>query len=63
MALTFTDPTIEMHAFLVTAWTRTPENLEPAEHDQLGWFTATEIEHLVIADPASRGDLIAATRR
>lgn len=51
-SMTFTDPALVMHAFVVTCWTGEPVNVEPEEHDALGWFTAAEVEELDLADSA-----------
>jgi 8-oxo-dGTP diphosphatase len=39
------------HVFLVRAWTGVPENLDPAEHDAIGWFTSAELAGLKLASP------------
>ena len=49
----FSDPTLEMHAFLVTSWEGEPANCAPDEHDDLRWFTPAEIEGLTMADPVA----------
>lgn len=46
------DPSIRLHAFLVTAWDGEPVNLAPHEHDDLGWFGAADLPGLTLADPA-----------
>lgn len=50
--ITIDDPTLDMHAFLVTGWSGEPANLAPDEHDALGWFTASELSDLSLAHPA-----------
>ena len=52
MRITIDDPTLEMHAFLVTGWSGEPANLALDEHDALGWFTASELPDLPLAHPA-----------
>lgn len=56
--MAFTDPTIEMHAFLVDRWDGKPANAAPDEHDQLGWFGPSEAAELKLADPASLPDIL-----
>lgn len=61
-SMTFTDPALVMHAFVVTRWTGKPVNAEPDEHDALGWFTAAELEELDLADSAMLPGLLRAIR-
>lgn len=56
----FNDPTLDMHAFLVTAWDGEPANLAPDEHDDLRWFLPGELAHLTMADPAALPSILAA---
>lgn len=56
--MAFTDPDIEMHAFVVEHWEGEPVNAAPDEHDDLRWFEPAELEHLKIADPASLPDIL-----
>ncbi len=56
--MAFTDPTIEMHAFVVDRWDGKPVNAAPDEHDQLGWFGPSELAELKLADPASLSDIM-----
>ena len=51
--MTFSDPTLEMHAFLVTRWEGEPVNAAPDEHDDLRWFRPGDLAALTMADPAS----------
>lgn len=60
--MTFTDPGIEMNAFVVEHWEGEPVNAAPDEHDQLRWFEPAELAHLKLADPASLPDILKATR-
>lgn len=56
----FSDPTIEMHAFLVTDWVGHPTNTAPEEHDDLRWYHPDELATLTLADPTSLPDLLSA---
>lgn len=56
--MAFTDPAIEMHALVVHPWDGEPVNVAPDEHDRLGWFTASEVGDLHLADPASLPDIV-----
>ncbi len=56
--MAFTDPTIEMYAFVVDRWDGEPVNAAPDEHDQLGWFGPTELAALNLADPACLPDIL-----
>lgn len=56
----FTDPTLDMHAFLVTSWYGEPVNAAPDEHDDLRWFRPTDLADLKMADPASLPSLLSA---
>ncbi len=56
--MAFTDPTIEMHAFVVDRWDGEPVNAASDEHDQLGWFRPSELAALKLADPASLPDIM-----
>ncbi len=58
--MAFTDPGIEMHAFVVEHWEGEPVNAAPDEHDQLRWFKRAELAHLKLADPASLPDILKA---
>lgn len=53
-----TDPTIEMHAFVVDRWEGEPVNAAPDEHDLLRWFAPSELGGLTLADPASLPDIV-----
>jgi 8-oxo-dGTP diphosphatase len=41
--------TFSMQIWLIEAWTGTPVNTAPEEHDDLGWFTGEEIGRLRLA--------------
>ena len=60
--MTFTDPTIEMHAFVVDRWDGEPVNAAPDEHDQLRWFAPDELAALQLADPAALPDIVEMVR-
>ncbi|GAA4361636.1 NUDIX domain-containing protein [Angustibacter luteus] len=60
LPLTFSDPTLDMHAFLVTRWEGEPVNAAPEEHDDLRWFRPGELEDLKTAHPGSVPSLICA---
>lgn len=62
ISMAFTDPGIEMHAFVVEHWEGEPVNAAPDEHDQLRWFEPAELAHLKLADAASLPDILKATR-
>src|SRR5687767_13379343 len=42
------------HLFLVTAWSGTPANRQPEEHNTMGWFSPEEAVQLDLADPVYR---------
>ena len=42
------------HLYLVSAWTGTPLNRQPEEHETIGWFTLEEALRLDLADPIYR---------
>ena len=58
--ITNTDPTLDVHAFLVTRWDGEPSNTAPEEHDDLRWFQPTELAALDLADPESLPSILAA---
>lgn len=60
--LTSSDPTLDMHAFLVTRWEGEPVNAAPQEHDDLRWFRPTALASLTMADPASVPSILSAIR-
>jgi 8-oxo-dGTP diphosphatase len=57
------DPTVEVHAFVITSWTGTPTNRAPDEHDELRWFHPRQLTDLPLADPAVVPGIIAAFDR
>jgi 8-oxo-dGTP diphosphatase len=56
--MTTTDPTLKIHAFLVTHWQGEPTNTAPDEHDALHWFSPTDLPSLTLAHPASLPTLL-----
>ena len=58
--MTISDPTLDMHAFLVTRWEGEPVNAAPEEHDDLRWFRPSELADLKMADPASLSSILSA---
>ena len=52
------DPTLEVHAFLVTRWEGEPFNAEPEEHDDLRWFRPSDLADLKMAHPASLSSIL-----
>ncbi|MGB3764895.1 MAG: NUDIX hydrolase [Ornithinimicrobium sp.] len=61
MPMAFTDPGIQMHAFVVERWEGEPINAAPDEHDRLQWFEPAELAHLKLADPASLPGILEVT--
>jgi 8-oxo-dGTP pyrophosphatase MutT (NUDIX family) len=60
--MAFTDPGIDLHAFVVEHWEGEPVNAAPDEHDQLRWFGPDELSRLRLADPASLPDIVRVIR-
>lgn len=60
--MTFNDPTLDVHAFLVTRWDGEPANHAPQEHDDLRWFRPTDLSGLELADPAALSSILGAVR-
>ncbi len=58
--LTVSDPTLDVHAFLVTGWDGEPVNTEPDEHDDLRWFRPSELADLELAHPTALSDILGA---
>lgn len=56
--MSFSDPEIAMHAFVVTRWSGEPINAAPDEHDGLGWFGPDEVKGMTLADQASLPDIL-----
>lgn len=47
-------PGVDARAFVTSCWSGSPANLEPDEHDDLGWFTAEELVGLTMVHPSTR---------
>jgi 8-oxo-dGTP pyrophosphatase MutT (NUDIX family) len=60
MPMAFTDPSIEMHAFVIRRWDGNPINAAPEEHDDLRWFRPAELAGLKLADEAALPSIIEA---
>lgn len=58
----FSDPSLDMHAFLVTRWDGELRNAAPEEHDDLRWFRPDELTGLRMADPASLPSVVSAVQ-
>ncbi len=39
-----------LDVFLIDEWSGEPANIEPAEHDALGWFDVAQARRLTLAD-------------
>ncbi|MGH2441573.1 MAG: NUDIX domain-containing protein [Chloroflexota bacterium] len=42
---------LQLHVYLVTRWTGTESNLQPEEHDRIGWFAVDDACRLPLAHP------------
>jgi 8-oxo-dGTP diphosphatase len=62
IAMTVRDPTLDMHAFLVTRWEGEPVNAAPEEHDDLRWFGPSDLAGLKFAHPASLPSIVSAVQ-
>ena len=60
--MTVSDPTLDMHAFLVTRWEGEPVNAAPEEHDDLRWFRPIDLADLKMAHPASLSSILSAVQ-
>ncbi|WP_426562436.1 NUDIX domain-containing protein [Angustibacter sp. McL0619] len=60
--MTVSDPTLDMHAFLVTRWEGNPVNAAPEEHDDLRWFRPSDLADLKLAHPASLSSIVGAVQ-
>ena len=45
---------LRLDVWVVTVWRGDVRNLEPAEHDRIGWFTVGHLEGLALADDRYR---------
>lgn len=60
--MTVRDPTLDMHAFLVTRWEGEPVNAAPDEHDDLRWFRPRDLADLKLAHAASLSSIVSAVQ-
>jgi hypothetical protein len=60
--MTASDPTLDMHAFLVTRWEGEPVNAAPEEHDDLRWFRPKDLAGLTMAHPGGLSSILGAVR-
>ncbi len=60
--MTVTDPTLDVHAFLVTRWEGEPVNAAPEEHDDVRWFRPSDLAGLNLAHPASLSSILSAVQ-
>lgn len=58
--MTVSDPTLDLHAFLVTRWTGEPVNRAPEEHDDLRWFRPSDLADVKMAHPAGLSSIMSA---
>jgi 8-oxo-dGTP diphosphatase len=56
------DPTLDVHAFVVTRWEGEPVNNAPEEHDDLRWFRPSDLADLKLAHPASLSSILSAVQ-
>ena len=56
--MTFEDPTLDVHAFLVTGWDGgEPVNAAPEEHDEIRWWRPDELAGALLAHPSCLPDI------
>ena len=60
--MTFDNPSLDVHAFLVTRWDGEPVNAAPEEHDDLRWFSPIDLAGVELADPASLSSILGAVQ-
>ena len=60
--MTVSDPTRDIHAFLITRWEGEPANAAPEEHDDLRWFRPSDLAYLKMAHPASLSSILSAVQ-
>ena len=60
--MTVSDPTLEMHAFLVTRWEGEPVNAATEEHDDFRWFRPSDLADLKTAHPAGLSSILNAVQ-
>ena len=56
------DPTLEVHAFLVTRWDGEPVNAAPEEHNDLRWFQPSDLPGLEMAHASSLSSILSAAQ-
>lgn len=56
------DPTLDVHAFLVTRWDGEPFNAAPEEHDAVRWFRPSDLPDLTMADPTRVASILRAVQ-
>ncbi len=49
------DHEVDMRVFVVRDWSGEAVNAAPEEHEAVGWFAPSELEHLSLAHPEYRG--------
>ena len=49
------DHEVDMRVFVVRDWSGEAVNAAPEEHEAVGWFQPSELEHLSLAHPEYRG--------
>ena len=54
MSLDDTATGLSLEVWAVTGWRGDVRNLEPAEHDRIGWFTLGQLDGLALADDRYR---------
>jgi 8-oxo-dGTP diphosphatase len=60
--MTITDPTLDVHAFVVTRWDGEIVNVAPEEHDDLRWFRPGDLAGLRLAHPGVLATIRSAVR-
>ncbi|GAA2741205.1 hypothetical protein GCM10009868_06470 [Terrabacter aerolatus] len=60
--LTTSDPTLDVHAFVVTRWEGDPVNVAVEEHDDLRWFAPGHLSALDLAHPTGLPDIVGAVQ-
>ncbi len=60
--MTVNDPTLDVHAFLVTSWDGEPVNAAPEEHDDLRWFRPGDLADVKMAHPESLSGILSAVQ-
>lgn len=43
-------PDLDIEVWAIASWTGDVINAQPAEHDQIGWFSIEQLDYLVLAD-------------